>query len=130
MTRVNIQLQTMLKLFFCAAHCGLKQINPTRGSIWNASRVAGGGADSRNPFLGHFESMGGIVIAIWEKSNFFRSIGSLKCTKNAIFLQGGQNLPPLPLVGLIDQSIDEQSVSRMANHRLKLKCGDTGMSFL
>ena len=46
------------------------------------------------------ESMGGIVIAIWEKSNFFGSIGSLKCTKNAIFLQGGQNLPPLPLVGL------------------------------
>jgi len=38
--------------------------------------------------------MGGIVIAIWEKSNFFGSIGSLKCTKNAIFLQGGQNLPP------------------------------------
>ena len=56
---------------------------------------------------GHFwailrprKSMGGIVIAIWEKSNFFGSIGSLKCTKNAIFLQGGQNLPPLPLVGL------------------------------
>ena len=45
--------------------------------------------------------MGGIVIAIWEKSNFFGPIGSLKCTKNAIFLQGGQNLPPLPLVGLI-----------------------------
>ena len=44
--------------------------------------------------------MGGIVIAIWEKSNFFGSIGSLKFTKNAIFLQGGQNLPPLPLVGL------------------------------
>ena len=40
------------------------------------------------------KSMGGIVIAIWEKSNFFGSIGSLKCTKNAIFLQGGQNLPP------------------------------------
>ena len=44
--------------------------------------------------------MGGIVIAIWEKSNFFGSNGSLKCTKNTIFLQGGQNLPPLPLVGL------------------------------
>ena len=40
------------------------------------------------------KSMGGMVIAIWEKSNFFGSIGSLKCTKNAIFLQGGQNLPP------------------------------------
>ena len=33
--------------------------------------------------------MGGIVIDIWEKSNFFGSIGSQKCTKNAIFPQGG-----------------------------------------
>ena len=38
--------------------------------------------------------MGGIVIDIWEKSNFFGSIGSQKCTKNAIFPQGGLLKPP------------------------------------
>ena len=43
------------------------------------------------------KSMGGIVIDIWEKSNFFGSIGSQKCTKNAIFPQGGLQKP---LVGL------------------------------
>ena len=40
--------------------------------------------------------MGGIAIDIWENSNYFGSIGSQKGTKNAIFLQGGQNMPPLP----------------------------------
>ena len=34
-------------------------------------------------------SMGGIVIDIWEKSNFFGSFGSQKGAKNAIFVQGG-----------------------------------------
>ena len=33
--------------------------------------------------------MGGIVIDIWEKSNFFGSFGSQKGAKNAIFVQGG-----------------------------------------
>ena len=46
------------------------------------------------------KSMGGIVKDIWEKSNFFGSIGSQKGAKNAIFLQGGHLKPPLPLVGL------------------------------
>ena len=45
--------------------------------------------------------MGAIVIDIWEKSNFLGSIGSKKCTKNAIFPQGGPLKPPLPHVGLI-----------------------------
>ena len=35
--------------------------------------------------------MGGIVIDIGEKSNFFGSIGSQKGAKNAIFLQGGSS---------------------------------------
>ena len=35
------------------------------------------------------KSMGGFVIDIWEKSNFFGSIGSQKEVKNAIFLRGG-----------------------------------------
>ena len=34
-------------------------ISPTRGSLWNASQVAGGGADSARPykkqFRGHFD---------------------------------------------------------------------------
>ena len=47
-----------------------------------------------------FLGMGGIVIDIWEKSNFFGSIGSQKCTKNAIYPQGGLLKPPLPQVGL------------------------------
>ena len=38
--------------------------------------------------------MAGIAIDIWEKSNFWGSIGSQKGAKNATFLQGGQNLPP------------------------------------
>jgi len=33
--------------------------------------------------------MGGIVIDIWEKSNFFGSFGSQKGAKNATFVQGG-----------------------------------------
>ena len=37
----------------------LNYLNPTRGSLWNASRVAGGGADSarpyKNQFRGHFD---------------------------------------------------------------------------
>ena len=45
--------------------------------------------------------MGGIVIDIWEKSNFFGSIGSQKCTKNAKFPQGGLLKPTLTHVGLI-----------------------------
>ena len=39
--------------------------------------------------------MGGIVIDIWEKSNLFRSFGSQKDAKNAIFVQGGLKKPPL-----------------------------------
>ena len=35
------------------------------------------------------KSMGGIVIDIWEKSNFFWSYGSQKGAENAIFVQGG-----------------------------------------
>ena len=46
--------------------------------------------------------MEGIVIDIWEKSSFFGSIGSQKCTKNTIFPQGGLLKPPLPHVGLIE----------------------------
>ena len=34
------------------------------------------------------------------KVNFFGSIGSQKGAKNAIFLQGGAEYGPLPLVGL------------------------------
>ena len=41
------------------------------------------------------KSMGGIVIDIWEKSNFFRSFGSQKGAKNVIFVQGGLKKPPL-----------------------------------
>ena len=33
--------------------------------------------------------MGGIVIDIWEKSNFFGAFGSQKDAKNTIFVQGG-----------------------------------------
>ena len=57
--------------------------------------------------------MGGIVIAIWEKSNFFGSIGSQKCTQNTIFSQGGLLKPPLPHVGLNEEvmSKDEKSSS-------------------
>ena len=44
--------------------------------------------------------MGGIAINIWDKSNFFGSIGSQKGAKNATFLQGRHLKPPLPLVGL------------------------------
>ena len=32
--------------------------------------------------------MGGIVINIWEKSNFFGAFGSQKGAKNAIFVVG------------------------------------------
>ena len=35
------------------------------------------------------KSMGGIVIDIWEKSNFFGSFGSQKGAKNTTFVQGG-----------------------------------------
>ena len=38
--------------------------------------------------------MGGIVIDIWEKSNFFWPFGSLKGAKNAVFIQGGLLKPP------------------------------------
>ena len=75
--------------------------------------------------------MGGIVIDIWEKSNFFGSIGSLKCTKNAIFLQGGQNLPPLPLVGLIKKSNDPNCKYNFhlnqSIHQLNIKVGLIGL---
>ena len=33
--------------------------------------------------------MGGIVIGIWEKSNFFGAFGSQKGAKNAIFVMVG-----------------------------------------
>ena len=39
-------------------------------------------------------SMGGIVIDIWEKSNFFGAFGSQKGAKNAIFVQGALKAPP------------------------------------
>ena len=35
------------------------------------------------------KSMGGIVIDIWEKSNFWGAFGSQKGAKNTIFAQGG-----------------------------------------
>ena len=47
------------------------------------------------------KSTGGIVIDVWENSNCFGSIGTQKCTKNAIFPQRGLLKPPLPHVGLI-----------------------------
>ena len=33
--------------------------------------------------------MGGIIIDIWEKSNFWGAFGSQKGAKNVIFVQGG-----------------------------------------
>jgi len=51
--------------------------------------------------------MGGIVIDIWEKSNFFGSIGSQKGAKNAIFLQGRQNLLP-PAICRVKASITQK----------------------
>jgi len=55
-----------------------------------------GPADNKNAIETPFfaisspqKSMGGIVIDIWEKSNFFGSFGSQKGAKNAIFVQGG-----------------------------------------
>ena len=35
------------------------------------------------------------AVDVWEKSNFFGSIGSQKCTKNPIFPQGGAFKAPL-----------------------------------
>ena len=37
--------------------------------------------------------MGGIVIDIWVKSNFFGSFGSQRGPKNAIFVQGALKAP-------------------------------------
>ena len=39
--------------------------------------------------MGPQKGMGGIVIDIWEKSNFFGAFGSQKDAKNAIFVQVG-----------------------------------------
>ena len=44
--------------------------------------------------------MGGIVIDIWEKSNFFSPFGSQKGVKNAIFVRGGALKAPPLMVGL------------------------------
>ena len=44
--------------------------------------------------------MGGIVIDIWEKSNFFGSFGSQKGAKNAIFVMVGLIKVPLLLQDL------------------------------
>ena len=46
------------------------------------------------------KSMGGIVIDIWEKSNFFGSIGSQKGAENVIFIRVGHLKPPPLMVGL------------------------------
>ena len=43
--------------------------------------------------------MGGIVIDIMVKSNFFGSFGSLKGAKNAIFIQG-------IMVGLMNMKVE------------------------
>ena len=55
-----------------------------------------GPTDDKNDIETHFQailrpqkSIGGIVIDIWEKSNFFGSFGSQKVAKNTIFVQGG-----------------------------------------
>ena len=52
--------------------------------------------DDKNAIEIHFyailrlhKSMRGIVIDIWEKSNFLGSFGSHKGAKNTIFVQGG-----------------------------------------
>ena len=54
-----------------------------------------GPTDNKNAIETYFQailrpqkSMGGIVIDIWEKSNFFGPFGSLKGAKNAVFIQG------------------------------------------
>ena len=41
--------------------------------------------------------MGGIVLDIWKKSNFFLSFGSQKGAKDANFVQGGGSLTSPPL---------------------------------
>ena len=46
-------------------------------------------------------NLGGNVIDIWEKSNFFGSIGSQKGAKNAFFRSGGALKAPL-MVGFIN----------------------------
>ena len=60
--------------------------------------------------------MGGIDIDIWEKSIFFGSIGSQKCTKTAIFSQGGLLTPPLPHVGLIAKNNKNLTCYRLYIH--------------
>ena len=42
------------------------------------------------------KSMGGIVIGIWEKSNFFGPFGSLNGAKNAVFYSGRALKAPPP----------------------------------
>ena len=53
--------------------------------------------------------MGGIVIDIWEKSNFCGAFGSQKGAKKRNFCSGGAlNAPPL-MVGLISIMNQEKS---------------------
>ena len=54
--------------------------------------------------------MGGIVIGIWEKSNFFGPFGSQKGAKNAIFVWGGALKAPLPY-GRVKIKIDNWIIS-------------------
>ena len=66
-------------------------------------------------YLGPQKSMGGIVIDILEKSNFFGSIGSQKGAENLIFIRVGHLNPPL-MVGLRTQClIDTWSLNKYKN---------------
>ena len=64
--------------------------------------------------------MGGIVIDIWEKSNFFGSIGSQKCSKNAIFPQGGLlKLPPASCrVNITTPQLNKTTPQNNANQKI------------
>ena len=72
--------------------------------------------------------MGGIVIDIWEKSNFFGSIGSQKCTKNAIFTQGGAfKAPPAscrvnPLIGkILKKLLEYMKLKKLVNPSISVR---------
>ena len=54
--------------------------------------------------------MGGIVIDIWEKSNFLGQLDHKKVPKMQFFFRGGR-ICPLPLVGLTDTNTNILSVS-------------------
>ena len=78
--------------------------------------------------------MGGIVIDIWEKSNFFGSFGPQKGAKNATFVQGGP--PPSCRVnprnnGLFPMSVCVSVTKELMNwliHTMFGKCRVNGLA--